>query len=177
VKPPPRSPRFRSNARPLGYKTQAFASDLTSAFPLCCAPRTQPPWIGLAGGSQQPAAELPPWTSLLPYQGFFLAARRAHSRASPPHPLAIAADHDEGREGWSHCWFRAGAWSVDGIRVTATSSSAGESPGVVAFSVPFRTVAVDEGAHGDCGQSGRRPPRCIGRPGSSLRGERVMGVG
>jgi hypothetical protein len=60
--------------------------------------------------------------------------------------------------------------------VTATSSSAGESPEVVAFSVPFHTVAVDDGAHGDCGRSGRRPPRCIGRPGSSLRGERVMGV-
>jgi hypothetical protein len=38
------------------------------------------------------------------------------------------------RRGWSRCWFRARAWSVDGIRVTATSSSAGESPGVVAFS-------------------------------------------
>jgi hypothetical protein len=96
AQPPPRSPRFRSDARPLGYKTQASASALTSAFPLCCAPRTQPPWIGLAGGSQQPAAELPPWTSLLPYQGFFLAARHAHSRAFPPHPLAIAADQDEG---------------------------------------------------------------------------------
>jgi hypothetical protein len=42
--------------------------------------------------------------------------------------------------------------------VTATSSSAGESPGVVAFSVPFRTAAVDDGAHGDCGRLGADRP-------------------
>jgi hypothetical protein len=48
--------------------------------------------------------------------------------------------------------------------VVATLSSAGESPRVVAFSVPFRTVAVDEDSLGGCGRSRHRPPRCIGRP-------------
>jgi hypothetical protein len=68
--------------RILGTRGHINLGRMTSSPSAIHGTRHPVPLLLFLGGR----AKLPPWTSLLSCQGSFLAARCAHSRASPPYP-------------------------------------------------------------------------------------------